>query len=261
MGNQHNITPPLTGTAHKAQWEQGIGHEVDWWKNWIRAQGAAYGEDFANRLDPTQLLQPHIAALLDDVDIRPVRVLDVGAGPLTGLGKMYRGESLDIIAVDPLADAYDALLRDAHILPLIRTTWCHGELLEERFPHNAFDLVYSQNALDHSYDPYRIIVSMIRLAKQGQYVLLEHRQDEAEREQYAGLHQWNFALRDGDFVIWNPSVTINVSEELQNYASIHTEFYPAVDWLITTIQKKSDPPEPEIFEPKSQTHWWPWFRR
>jgi ubiquinone/menaquinone biosynthesis C-methylase UbiE len=178
------------------------------------------------------------------------------------LGKIYRGEPLEITAVDPLADVYDAILRDAKIRPLIPTTWCHGELLEERFALNTFDLVYAQNALDHSYDPFRIIVSMIRLTKPGQFVMLEHRQDEAERARYTGLHQWNFALREGNFIIWNPSYVVNVTDILRNFVTIDNEFNPEVDWLVTKIQKHSDPPMGlGIADSVPTRHGWPWLRK
>ncbi len=56
-----------------------------------------------------------------------IRILDVGAGPLTVLGKRLTGVQIDITAVDPLAGDYGTLLQRHGIAPPIRTQWCEGE--------------------------------------------------------------------------------------------------------------------------------------
>ncbi len=237
-----NLTHTLTELNYKQKWTEGLSHEIEFWHDWIHTQGQGFGEDFRNRLDPQKPLQEHIWPLLDHLPSGRLRVLDVGAGPLTALGKIYRSQPLDIVAVDPLADYYDQILREAQLEAPVRTTWCHGELLEDRFEPSTFDLVFSQNALDHSYDPYRIIKSMIRLTKVDHFVLLEHRQNEAERAQYQGLHQWNFAVEQGDFVIWNPTSKLNVSKELLPYVDIQIRFIAEVNWLNIQMKKLKDLP-------------------
>ena len=44
---------------------------------------------------------------------------------------------------------------------------------------------------------------MVRVVKPGRWVLLKHVIDEGEHEGYVGLHDWNFRIEDGRFVIWN----------------------------------------------------------
>jgi hypothetical protein len=51
-------------------------------------------------------------------------------------------------------------------------------------------------------------------------VLLHHVVDEAEREGYYGLHQWNFCRRNDDFVIWNRRGHVNVNRELADLAEV-----------------------------------------
>lgn len=245
---QQNATHSLTKQDYRQKWMEGLDHEIGFWQHWIHSQGQGFGEDFKVRLDPQTPLQDHIHPLLDHLPAGSLRLLDVGAGPLTALGKIYRSQALDIIAVDPLADYYDQILRKAQLNPPVRTTWCHGELLEERFQPSSFDLVFSQNALDHSYDPYAIIKSMIRLTKVGHYVLLEHRQNEAEHEQYQGLHQWNFAMEQGDLVIWNPSAQLNVSQSLAQYVDIQIHYIADVDWLNIQMKKLKDLPSAAVMD-------------
>jgi len=103
---------------------------------------------------------------------------------------------------------------------VVRTSWCHGELLAERFPTGSFDLVWAENCVDHSYDPIRVINAAIDVVKVGGWVVMVHAQNEAENEHYDGLHQWNFCERIGAFHIWNQKTDDNVSVLLQSFAEV-----------------------------------------
>ena len=93
----------------------------------------------------------------------------------------------------------------------MRTIYADAERLTERFPAGSFDIVYAQNSLDHAARPQKAIEQMLRVAKRGGYVLLSHAVDEGVNEGYAGLHRWNFSERNGDFVIWHPRESINIT--------------------------------------------------
>jgi hypothetical protein len=64
---------------------------------------------------------------------------------------------------------------------------------------------------------------MVRLAKPGGYVLLNHAQNEALNEGYTGLHQWNFSEKAGRFVIWNPAQEIDMSERLSPACEVRVQ--------------------------------------
>ncbi len=132
-----------------------------------------------------------------------VHLHDVGAGPATRLGKVWLNRSVVITAVDPLADEYDRILDEHSVKPPVRTKKGDGERLEDVVPMDSFDLVYSINAIDYSYDPLKAIKSMVRAAKPGGWAVLKHNVNEAEHEEYHGLHQWNLCEEKGEFVIWN----------------------------------------------------------
>ncbi len=232
---------PMEDANTKAIWRAGIGHEVEFWRTWLSGRGGEFAEDFANRMNPTLPVARHLHRVLHGVEAPEIRALDVGAGPLTALGKRYRRRPLRITAVDPLADLYDELLREAGIEPPVHTTWCQGELLRERFQPESFHLVYSQNALDHSYDPVAIIEQMVALALPGHYVVLEHRRNEGENERYRGLHQWNFDLDRGDFVIWNAQGRTNMTERLASQATIRCRYIPRAQWLNIQIRVRAIP--------------------
>ena len=104
--------------------------------------------------------------------------------------------------------------------PPVRTTQCESEKLTEVFGTNAFDLVYARNTLDHSYDPVKAIRSMIDVVKPGCHALLEHAQNEAEEENYMGMHQWNLSVDDGRFYVWRPGTRIDVAEALADVGAV-----------------------------------------
>jgi ubiquinone/menaquinone biosynthesis C-methylase UbiE len=122
--------------------------------------------------------------------------------------------------VDPLADKYDDILHRKGIVPPTRTCYGEAEKLLEQFPEQSFDLVYSSNALDHSYDPLTAIRNMVFLCKPGGFVFLRHFENEAEKENFQGLHKWNFFERRGDMIIANRAVEISLAKELSGLASV-----------------------------------------
>ena len=133
---------------------------------------------------------------------------------MTRLGKKCPGRVLHITAVDPLAAEYDRILASHRITPLVRTAAGEAGGVGKQFGPDRFDLVYCRNAMDHGYDPMAGIRNCVEVVKPGCFVTLFHFTDEGVYEQYEGLHQWNFNVEAGRFVIWNPSTKIDVAAEL-----------------------------------------------
>ena len=220
-------------------WTDGLHDEIAFWDKWFRTRGDAWPEDYLSRLDPNLPLADsvvqHLPRGASDV---PLEILDVGAGPLTILGKQVPGRTIRITPVDPLADVYRRIMDKHGVTPPVATSWCHGELLTERFRPNTFDLVWAQNSLDHSYDPLRIIEQALTVTRPGCRVVLTHIRNEALNENYQGLHQWNFDGDGSDFVIWNPRTRINVTKQLAHLAEIRTQLSPAS--VVVTLIKTAE---------------------
>ena len=218
---------------------EGIRHEVAFWRDFLLTEGTQWddpeiAEDFRARVDPdAPLAEPLILERLAAIPSREISILDVGAGPLTVLGKRYSGRTLKIVAVDPLADDYDRLLADAGIVPPVRTQRCGGEDLLDKFEPRTFDVVYARNALDHSADPVAIVRNMLGVAKPHGFVLLKHFRNEGESAGYEGLHQWNFDVRDGRPVVWSHAVEYDLSGEVGAAADIDAGFRDGwVEWTL-----------------------------
>jgi SAM-dependent methyltransferase len=132
------------------------------------------------------------------------RILDVGSGPATTVGPNAAPCPVEIIPVDPLAETYRELLRQAELKCWNPTRLGEGERLSE-LGLGTFDLVYSRNALDHAYDPLLVIREMVVVCKPGGTVYFEGSVNESVKQHAHGLHQWNFMPLDtGDLVIWQP---------------------------------------------------------
>lgn len=202
-------------------WRARKRRETKFWAAWL--VGAPGTEEWASdreaRLAPdTEVRDPFLRAELERIPAEDISILDVGAGPLTKLGYRYPGKTLTIVAVDPLADDYDRLLRDAGLDPPLRTIPVAGEALLEHFGSRTFDIACATNSLDHSADPFTIISNMVAVVRTGGIVLLRHKRNEGESARYEGLHQWNFDVVDGNLLLWNNAVEVNVGSALEGSA-------------------------------------------
>jgi SAM-dependent methyltransferase len=211
-----------TSPGRRLVWRLRLRTEVDFWADWLAgAPGTEqWAADRARRLDPTaEIEDPLVVAELERIAASDVAILDVGAGPLTALGYRYPGKRITLVAVDPLATEYDRLLDRCGLDPPVRTILVSGEELSERFGSARFDIAYAVNALDHSADPLEIISNMVAVVRPGGAVLLRHKRNEGQSAHYCGLHQWNFDAVEGDLVLWNNAVRLDVGAALAERAA------------------------------------------
>lgn len=197
-----------------------MGSEIHFWSDVIRHKGGTWAEEFRSSLDPTRSIDPELGHIIARLGKSEVSILDVGSGPLTSLGQLWPDVRVFLTAADPLADTYSRILDDYGISPPIQTVFATAEDLSSFFEPCSFDIVHCCNALDHSFDPVRGINEMLRVAKVGGVVFLRHCRNEADQQEYWGLHQWNFDIVDGRFVIWNRSHRIDVANILPVRATI-----------------------------------------
>lgn len=183
-------------------WKKRLPSELAFWRQWISEKVTPWQEDRRARLDPQTHLQGWVRERITAGPDTPIKILDVGAGPVTQLGQVWPGRNVAITAVDPLANEYNRLLDGCALTPPVRTQAGEGERLEDLFSPDSFDFACAINALDYSYDPLASIKGMLKVVKPGCWVVLMHFINGAERERYRGLRQWNFCCEDGKVVIW-----------------------------------------------------------
>ena len=126
----------------------------------------SFGEEWRGREDQlVAAMRAHAGNIRGVVDkVRPIRaddcILEVGSGGC-GLSFNFGG---DVVGIDPLADDLRQLFpwqRDSKV----PTITAEGEHLP--FDDASFDIVLSDNVIDHAEDPQRIVNEMTRVLKPG----------------------------------------------------------------------------------------------
>jgi len=196
----------------KSKWESGLPSEVEFWAEVADGARAEYHENLRRRATgdcpfPSEL-KPFIPVS------GKMRVLDVGAGPQTVVGRSDGPKELEVVAIDPLASHYTEMLARNGIEPLVPTLYGEAEKVDE-YGLGLFDITFSRNALDHCYDPLAAIKAMLATIKPTGAVVFVGYVNEGVNENYNGLHQWNFMPTEhGDVIVWNRSRVVLLSNHL-----------------------------------------------
>ncbi len=234
----------------RAERADGWADEVAFWDHWLMTKGFNWPDDYRRKTDPdARVIVPR--RYLPARARRPwrflpgrrarVSVLDVGAGPLSLVGRRLPGVEVELVAVDPLAAEYDALLAKHGIEPATRTRACPAEAVADVLGDARFDVVYCQNALDHSANPMAGLEQMLRTVRPGGWVVLKHTIDEAETESYGSLHDWNFRIEDGRFVIWNREQRFHPDEQLALAGEVEAKqvLDEGYEWVLVGLRRRS----------------------
>ncbi|MEI6158586.1 MAG: methyltransferase domain-containing protein [Roseococcus sp.] len=223
-------------------WAAGIPYELGFWTHWAKTRGGGWPEEFAARMNPDTPLVPWLGDWASKAGLTHLRVLDVGAGPVTSIGYVPPpGMTMEVVATDPLADAYTRIFDALGLVRPVPTSFAPAEELSAFLPSESFDIVHCRNALDHSFDPIRGLEEMLRLVKLGGQVMLYHNPNEAESEGYSGFHQYNFDVEEERFIIWRGATRWDVQTELPIRTRIRARRRGHISVLIE--KRKSFPPE------------------
>jgi SAM-dependent methyltransferase len=226
----------LSLTNRNKSREERLKDELRFWDRWLRTKGLEWPDQFRDRLNPDLPLSPTHRRFIDRLSQEEVQILDVGAGPLTVVGKKHPQKRLTIHAIDVLAESYDALLERYGIQPPVRTRFAEAENLTRWFAEDSFDFVNARNCLDHGVEPVEAVRQILLVTKRGCYALLEHIENEGEKQSYVGLHQWNFSMAGGDFIVRGRQTATNISRELAHLGDFQCSVEQ--DWIKVSIRRK-----------------------
>jgi SAM-dependent methyltransferase len=217
-------------------WARSASDMVDFWRECL-PERIATSPEYRRRMDPNGYVGDFfLAEHVERIDSDHVSIIDVGSGPLTAVGQHYPGKRLSVTATDALSGDYNRLMDEQGIAPPVRPVECSGEDLLEVFEPGSFDIAYGLNAVDHTFDPVRVISNMVAVVRPGGFVVLVHRRREAVRECYRHMHQWNFDIDDDDFVVWRTTKEMhNVTELLHSSAT--TTCVDHDGWVLCSIEK------------------------
>ncbi len=227
---------------HRWSWRIGILDELAFWdghiaRSYRSVNGMALSEEGRFRTDPGTPLQEELQTLVAHVEDPVVKILDVGSGPLTRVGKTIPGKLVELTATDPLAQAYMRLCRKHGVTPLVPPLKYDAEELTLHFPPETFHLACANNCLDHAYDPPKAISGMVELVKPGCHVYLRHEVNVADGAGFVGMHQWNFHMApNGDFLISDRKREVNMCDLLRGRAEVNSRIENG--FIINIIRKR-----------------------
>lgn len=193
------------------------------WSRFIKSEGTLfhYENAFLNRERLSEYwnldcpAHKNLADLIRKLGKPTLKLLDAGCGPFPKSGLRLNGFHIERTLMDALGGQYHQLLSELNIKTNGQNIInCELEKADDCFTDSCFDIVFAKNCIDHTYNPFEAIKSMVSITKIGGCIYLEHYKREGKYTGYAGLHQWNMTIHKGDLVISDKGEVnrINISE-------------------------------------------------
>ncbi|HEX3600289.1 MAG TPA: class I SAM-dependent methyltransferase, partial [Lacipirellulaceae bacterium] len=133
---------------------------------------------------------------------RPLKVMDIGCGPVSMLRWGAIHGEISITGLDPLIEMYTLVLA-RHGLDALQRMRCDQEVngvaedMETLLKGQKFDLIYTQNALDHTQQPALVVENVSRhLAPNGLFAV-QVATREGTRQKWDQLHKTDIYLKNG----------------------------------------------------------------
>ena len=98
---------------------------------------------------------------------KPLRLLEIGSGPVSLLAFGMEQGLFEVTAIDPLASVYDEILSKYGISYAIKPQTGYAERLVKSFGQDSFDIVYSSNSLDNTISPKSSLRQMVQVVNPG----------------------------------------------------------------------------------------------
>jgi len=194
--------------------------EVAYWKEWIAGLAKAGKLEWLKEQVNSRPLDSNIENDIKNLK-GSIRILDVGAGPVSVAGIVSTNSSLEITrdCTDPLGDIYTKLLEEQGISS---PTYISkpAEELDTALNTESYDYIFCRNALDHSFDCPRAITSLLTLLKPGGIMRLRHYENEGIYANYSGFHRWNFMEAGGEGLIFSQISSHNIRSLVSPMASV-----------------------------------------
>jgi SAM-dependent methyltransferase len=183
----------------RSRGEGGVASELRFWNEYLAARPpCAASPELRARVFP-----PALRDCLRDLrqDGAPaLRVLELGSGPVSLLGAGVENGWFELVAVDPLATEYAAMMQRHGLAYPVRPVAGQGEALLDVVAQDSFDIAYSGNAIDHAASPFDCVRNLARAVRPGGRIVLEGFCHEGTNAGWEGLHQHDLAAEDGHLV-------------------------------------------------------------
>ena len=202
-------------------WLSGLQDEIWFWNHYMQTEGGVSFYGYQKTVSSQRKFE-----LEKDIPLvaygKEFHFIDVGSGPFSRCGVVTDKVKLHATSLDPLANIYMILKKKYHIENGIDLQNGFVELLSKQYSSNTFDMVHMSNSLDHCFSAIDAIYQLLYICKIGGKVVLRHAENEALRENYQGLHQWNLSLHNDEhsFIIWRENERYDICKMFEEYADI-----------------------------------------
>jgi SAM-dependent methyltransferase len=191
----------LRNVFHRITRSHDLPSEYQWWNEYLRRRPDICSPLLQKNAFPAQLLS--IIERLKNAGASPIRVLEVGSGPVSLLAWGVRQKLIELTAIDPLAVEYRLLLETYGFDYPVKPVRAYAEDLLTIFQENTFDIIYSGNALDHVRSPMKCIENIRRVVRPGGFLYLEGFCREGTNAKWSGLHQHDLLVENGQLLHFN----------------------------------------------------------
>jgi SAM-dependent methyltransferase len=195
-----------------------------------RVNREVLGRDHVN---PLRYLR-NIEALDREIPLAGKKLLEIGSGFGVSLAIMLKRFGVDAYGIEPASEGFDAsngcareILR-ANDLDPARVIDAVGESIP--FPDGSFDIVYSNNVLEHTSEPAKVLSEAARVLKPGGTLFVEV-------PNYLSYYEGHYLVPQPP-ILWNGLLAFWVQTIFRRDPSfartLHTEINPI--WLRRTLR-------------------------
>jgi len=189
-------------------------HEIEYWENELSLNGEnsnlILNRSQENRY--SNICLPIFNKYLNIVNDKkkiPI-VLDCGCGPFSALVYGHSLKKYILVCTDVLADEYSTMRKKYNFLIDYGMFNVTGEELSHYFGNDVFDIIWMDNALDHTASPKIVLEQMSLTLKQGGYLILRGFTFEGFCANYEGLHKHDIYIGEGDTLVCKSYNTASV---------------------------------------------------
>jgi SAM-dependent methyltransferase len=172
---------------------------------------------------------------------RKPKVLDFACGPISSLAYLVHHDLAELTAVDILGPEYAQLFELHGIESPVPSQWGVGEYLTDQVGTD-YDLVHVRNALDHCQVPAVVWLNLFEVTREGGVLCQVHSINEAEKEGYKQLHQFNVYPKDDELWIGERD---GFDFCLTAHLPLRRRWFSATQWVASGYEKTGSNADPE----------------
>ena len=187
-------------------------------------------------------IRGEVYKLRDEVfRVNSLLTLEIGSGPNSNLSYWVDKGLLKVIAIDPLANIYEKIMKKLNYKYPISPIKLRGEDLLKQFKEETFHVVFAQNSLDHTENPINCFKNAYILLKKGGLLFVCSNLKEGTRTLWSGMHKFDIYLENNNILLANKNGEIfnfideNMALDLVFY---ETYFKNNVDSFEAVFRKK-----------------------